>query len=87
MSDAPLLSVDANGWVREARHAPSPNFEARPAGAVPTLVVVHNISLPPGLTRRPENPVRRRCPPAGAARVSPATHTISSAEPLNWHQV
>lgn len=34
--------------MREARHAPSPNFEARPAGAVPTLVVVHNISLPPG---------------------------------------
>jgi len=32
---------------------------------------------PPGLTRRPENPVRRRWPPAGAARVSPATHTIS----------
>ncbi|MCA3837294.1 1,6-anhydro-N-acetylmuramyl-L-alanine amidase AmpD, partial [Burkholderia sp.] len=48
MSDAPVLSVDANGWVREARHAPSPNFEMRPAGAVPTLVVVHNISLPPG---------------------------------------
>lgn len=48
MSDAAPLSVDAHGWVREARHAPSPNFEARPAGAVPTLVVVHNISLPPG---------------------------------------
>ena len=48
MSDARLLSVDAHGWVREARHAPSPNFEVRPAGAVPTLVVVHNISLPPG---------------------------------------
>jgi len=32
---------------------------------------------PPGLTRRPENPVRRRCPPAGAARVFPCdTHYI-----------
>jgi len=31
----------------------------------------------PALARRPENPVRRRWPPAGAARVSPATHTIS----------
>ena len=38
--------------LREARHAPSPNFEVRPAGAVPTLVVVHNISLPPGEFRR-----------------------------------
>ncbi|OXH84853.1 N-acetylmuramoyl-L-alanine amidase [Burkholderia multivorans] len=42
------MSVDAAGWVREARHARSPNFEARPAGAVPSLVIVHNISLPPG---------------------------------------
>ncbi|AYZ96601.1 hypothetical protein DB771_07785 [Burkholderia sp. AU29985] len=41
----------------------------------------------PGLTRRSENPVRRRCPPAGAAGVFPATHTISSAELLSWHQV
>lgn len=48
MSGEPPVSIDVNGWVREARHAPSPNFEARPAGAVPTLVVVHNISLPPG---------------------------------------
>lgn len=48
MSDAVRLSVDADGWVREARHARSPNFEARPAGTVPTLLVVHNISLPPG---------------------------------------
>jgi AmpD protein len=42
------LSVDAQGWVPAARKRPSPNFEARPSGAVPTLVVVHNISLPPG---------------------------------------
>ena len=48
MSGEPPVSIDVNGWVREARHAPSPNFEARPAGAVPTLVVVHNIILPPG---------------------------------------
>ncbi|KAB0634611.1 hypothetical protein DF107_28190 [Burkholderia stagnalis] len=40
-----------------------------------------------GLTRRPENSVRRRCPPVRVARVFPATHTISSAELLNWHQV
>ncbi|WP_042302534.1 1,6-anhydro-N-acetylmuramyl-L-alanine amidase AmpD [Paraburkholderia kururiensis] len=41
--------VDAQGWVAAARRLASPNFEARPAGAVPTLIVVHNISLPPGM--------------------------------------
>jgi N-acetyl-anhydromuramoyl-L-alanine amidase len=45
MSDE--LTVDADGWIAAARKLPSPNFEARPAGAVPTLIVVHNISLPP----------------------------------------
>ena len=29
------------------RKLPSPNFEARPGGIEPTLIVVHNISLPP----------------------------------------
>lgn len=41
------FTVDANGWVNEARKLPSPNFEVRPDGTRPTLVVVHNISLPP----------------------------------------
>jgi N-acetyl-anhydromuramyl-L-alanine amidase AmpD len=41
------FTVDADGWVSAARKLPSPNFEARPEGAVPTLIVVHNISLPP----------------------------------------
>ncbi|AYZ67283.1 hypothetical protein EGY31_29785 [Burkholderia multivorans] len=40
-----------------------------------------------GLTRRPENSFRRRCPPVRAVRVFPAAHTISSAELLNRHQV
>ncbi|MFC0400472.1 1,6-anhydro-N-acetylmuramyl-L-alanine amidase AmpD [Paraburkholderia rhizosphaerae] len=42
------FTVRADGWVTAARQLPSPNFEARPADAVPTLIVVHNISLPPG---------------------------------------
>lgn len=42
------LAVGGDGWVRAARVAPSPNCEARPAGTVPSLIVVHNISLPPG---------------------------------------
>jgi AmpD protein len=48
MSAAPSLAVDADGWVNGAQRVPSPNFEARPEGAVPSLVVIHNISLPPG---------------------------------------
>ncbi|HEY1999749.1 1,6-anhydro-N-acetylmuramyl-L-alanine amidase AmpD [Paraburkholderia sp.] len=42
------FTLDAEGWVTAAHKLPSPNFEARPEGAVPTLIVVHNISLPPG---------------------------------------
>jgi AmpD protein len=45
---ATSCAVDHDGWMSGARRMPSPNFEARPAGAVPTLIVVHNISLPPG---------------------------------------
>jgi len=37
-----------NGWVKEARRLASPNFGPRPAGIAPDLLVVHNISLPPG---------------------------------------
>jgi AmpD protein len=42
------LCVGADGWASAARALPSPNFEPRPDGAAPTLIVVHNISLPPG---------------------------------------
>jgi AmpD protein len=40
-------SVDADGWLATATRLPSPNFEARPGAILPTLIVVHNISLPP----------------------------------------
>jgi AmpD protein len=36
----------ADGWLDGAAWLPSPNFGARPAGAV-SLVLLHNISLPP----------------------------------------
>lgn len=36
------------GWLGAARHVPSPNFDDRPAGAAIDLLVIHNISLPPG---------------------------------------
>ena len=42
------LAVDGDGWVSAAHVSPSPNWEARPEGVVPTLIVIHNISLPPG---------------------------------------
>ncbi|MEH6580444.1 MAG: 1,6-anhydro-N-acetylmuramyl-L-alanine amidase AmpD [Halioglobus sp.] len=37
-----------NGWLDQARRAPSPNFGPRPAHSETDLLVIHNISLPPG---------------------------------------
>lgn len=37
------------GWYRFAHRIASPNFGARPQGASVDLVVVHSISLPPGV--------------------------------------
>ena len=47
-----LLAVAAgidthSGLLRGARQVPSPNFDARPGGILPELIVVHGISLPP----------------------------------------
>lgn len=42
-----LWALDEEGWIKEARHVPSPNFDVRPAGEKPQLVVIHAISLPP----------------------------------------
>ena len=40
--------VDVSGWVAGLRRSHSPFFDARPAGTTIDLLVVHNISLPPG---------------------------------------
>lgn len=40
--------VDEAGWIAAARRIPSPNQDERPADEVVSLVVIHNISLPPG---------------------------------------
>jgi AmpD protein len=45
---ASRLSVDAAGFVPAATQVPSPNCDERPEGATISLLVVHNISLPPG---------------------------------------
>lgn len=41
-------AVDASGVLPAAHQIPSPNFDERPDGAAVALLVVHNISLPPG---------------------------------------
>jgi N-acetyl-anhydromuramoyl-L-alanine amidase len=43
------FSIDADGWLRAARRVVSPNQDARPADTAIELVVVHSISLPPGV--------------------------------------
>ena len=42
------MKFDPAGWLDEARRVPSPNCDARPDDGAPSLVVIHNISLPPG---------------------------------------
>ena len=43
------IQLDAgNGLVVGATQVLSPHFDARPAGVLPELIVVHGISLPPG---------------------------------------
>ena len=42
------MTIDpATGWCQPAQHCPSPNFNERPEGEI-SLLVIHNISLPPG---------------------------------------
>lgn len=36
------------GWLVGARRCPSPNYNQRPCGEPVSLLVIHNISLPPG---------------------------------------
>ncbi len=50
MSEGPTsLTVDAQGIASGTRFVASPNFDDRPEGVAPTLLVLHNISLPPGI--------------------------------------
>ena len=46
------LVIDDEGWAHasegEVERVPSPNRDARPDGVEPRLLVLHNISLPPG---------------------------------------
>jgi AmpD protein len=42
------LEIDERGFAARARFIPSPNCDDRPPGEALRLIVVHNISLPPG---------------------------------------
>lgn len=42
------MSAFNNHWLINAAKVPSPNHNARPDGVQPELIVIHNISLPPG---------------------------------------
>lgn len=45
---APADPAENKGWLPEARHIVSPNFDERPVENDISLVVIHAISLPPG---------------------------------------
>jgi len=49
------LDIDVkSGLIRQARHVPSDNCDARPEDCEPRLIVLHGISLPPGQFGGPE---------------------------------
>lgn len=43
-----MLTINQNHWLEGVKHVPSPFHDARPDGDDISLLVVHNISLPPG---------------------------------------
>ncbi|HAF00934.1 MAG TPA: 1,6-anhydro-N-acetylmuramyl-L-alanine amidase AmpD [Methylophilaceae bacterium] len=42
-----LLTLNKQGWIEQAQHIVSPNFDARPEHCNIEMLVIHNISLPP----------------------------------------
>lgn len=42
-----LALTETHGWLPGAHRVDSPNFDARPDGEEPSLIVIHAISLPP----------------------------------------
>lgn len=41
------MKLNAQGWFSGMRHVASPNCDARPPGVPVSLLIIHNISLPP----------------------------------------
>jgi len=55
MQPVPPKDTDwTGGWLRSARHSPSPYHGPRPECVLVDLIVVHSISLPPGVFGGPE---------------------------------
>lgn len=48
MNQAANFCVDQDGWLTPARHCLSPNHNSRDPDIDISLLVIHNISLPPG---------------------------------------
>jgi AmpD protein len=44
---ATLSFIPDTGWLADIRHVHSPNYDERPSGCCPELIIVHGISLPP----------------------------------------
>jgi len=45
----PAWRLDAEGWITGIQRLASPNFDERPPGTTVDLLVLHAISLPPGV--------------------------------------
>jgi AmpD protein len=45
----PMGPIDGAGWAAGVEQVASPFFDARPTGTVVDLLIIHNISLPPGV--------------------------------------
>lgn len=48
MKTKPDFEISVDGWCSNVAQLPSSNFDARPDQAKVDLLVIHNISLPPG---------------------------------------
>ncbi|CAH0534432.1 1,6-anhydro-N-acetylmuramyl-L-alanine amidase AmpD [Vibrio stylophorae] len=42
-----MFTISSQHWVNQAKQLPSPYFNQRPVGTAISLLVIHNISLPP----------------------------------------
>ncbi len=47
MTNIPIHGTILEGWLTNTQHCPSPNFNHRPEDSNISLLVIHNISLPP----------------------------------------
>ena len=48
MNLKPILLLHSDGWLADVRRVVSPNYDQRPQASDISMIVIHNISLPPG---------------------------------------